>query len=175
MDVLLDALFGLVANAWPPLRRAGRRWFDPHAWADADRSLWSWLAALGLLLPLLPIGVGTAHFAGLAFRIMGDDLMFVLGILLFLPLVAFALMAACMLASWALTVAFWLLTGRPHAGVFAAGYLFVVAVIAWPLFSADLDRYGWAVLGTTASATLLLLARAAAGRGSSRLGATAAG
>lgn len=162
MDLFLDAAFGMLAAAWPPVRRAARRWSDPHAWAEGRRTVWTWLAALGLLLPLAPVAVGTVHFVGVAFRIAGDDLMFMLGILLFLPLAAFAVLAACILASLALSVAFWLLTGRPHAAVFAGGYLFLLALLSWPLFSTGLDGYGRALAGTTASALLLLLAYLAA-------------
>lgn len=158
VDVFLDGFFGLLAAAWRSGRGPRSPWRDPHAWAEANPSLWTWLAGIGLLLPLVPVGIATVHFAAFAWRISDDDLMFVLGIILFLPMAMLALVAACILASWAITTAFWLVTGRPHARLFAAGYLLVLAFTAWPMLSVGLSGYGWALLGTTAAATLLVLA-----------------
>ena len=162
MDLWFDALFGIVAGSFGTVRRAGRSFRHPGAWDEGDRSVWTWLAAFGLLLPVVPLGLATVRFAGVALQFADDDLLWVLGLLIILPLAAFAVVAACMLASWAVTLAAWLLTGREHAAWFAGGYLAFTALLSWPFFGAGFSAYGWTVLGTTAAAALLLLARAAA-------------
>lgn len=162
MDQLFDGLFGIVAASWGTTWRASRSFRHPTTWDDGDGSLWTWLAAFGLLLPLVPLGIATGRFSLFALHFADDEMLFMLGILLFVPLAFVALAALGVVAAWGLWTAAALLTGREGGAWLAGGYLALMAMFSMPFFSAGFVAYGWAVLATTFAALLLLMARATA-------------
>lgn len=158
----LEAALHALAMSWGTARRAGKSFRHPSTWEDGDGSLWTWLAAFGLLLPVVPLLVFTLRFGALALRMADDDLMWVLGIVLFLPLAAFAIAAAVMATAWALWIAAALLTGRPGAGWYAGLFVLLMLMIGAAPLTAGLRAYGWWIVGTAFASGVLLAARAGA-------------
>lgn len=165
MEHVLEAALQALAMSWGTARRAGKSFRHPSTWEEGDGSLWTWLAAFGLLLPVIPMMVFTLRFGAFALKVADDDMMFMLGIILFLPLAAFAIAAAAMAASWSLWIAAALLTGRPGAAWYAGLFIALMAGLSVPGFTSGLTSYAWWMLGTSFAAAVLLAARAAANSG----------